>query len=52
MLRNDLYRSHTLKVFLMSVIAILAITVVAQYTVTHFAGESSEAAYSDRSTRP
>ncbi len=43
---------NPLKVFLMSVIAILVITIVAQYTVTHYAGESSEAAYSDRSTRP
>jgi hypothetical protein len=41
-----------MRVFLMSIIAILIVTVVAQYTVTHYAGESSESAYSDRSTRP
>lgn len=41
-----------MKVFLVSVVAIVLIAVASQVILTHFAGTSSEVAYSDRSARP
>ena len=41
-----------MRVFLVSVAAIVLIAIASQVVLTHVAGESSEAAYSDRSARP
>ncbi len=41
-----------MKVFVTAVIAVAIIAAASQFVLTHYVGESSDAAYSDRSTRP
>ncbi len=41
-----------MKVFLSAVVFVIGIAVVSQLLLTQFVGESSERAYSERSTRP